>query len=302
MSYIIDHASLIKNDGLRKISLLINNNRIEFMRSTMDNFRFMRMDMSPFLLTPGYVMLDFSLQSSLTFKEYKSYFINKYIKKGCTTLITVTDIKDEKELLSKVKQRRHLMINSPIDYYIGVKVAFKALTPAVIRKCKRYNISIIFVELNEHDDLKNKSWGWLRDAMFSNPVTLIPYVNDEKTNMARKQKILNLWKKIMEENRLSSISSTLNEGIPISKEVLMRLGIYPIKGDIRVGGQVNYNLYKITDVHFQNGKPLLNTNPTVTVHQGKILNVNGLVSYVPGIGEECYISITGRFMPLSESI
>ncbi|WP_162987405.1 hypothetical protein [Metabacillus litoralis] len=304
MCYIMDKVKLLKNDSIEKTSLLINQDKIEFMRHSMDNIKFVRMDLSSYLLTPGYVMLDFSLHSLLPFKEFKRTFM-RYLAKGCTTLLTVVDIDYEKELLSKLKQRRHLMINSPIDYYIGVKLSLKTLSPSLIRKCKQQSISIIFVELGKGDKLDLKSWGWIRDAMFSNPITLIPYIADEELTTYKKQKLLQEWAKQMKENRLSSTDTCLEPGVPLSKNVLMRLGVYPEKGDIRVGGQLNYNLYLLDEMNdHPNGKPMLNhelNSPAFTSHHGKIINVNGDITFQPGTGEECFIPISGRFIPQTAS-
>ncbi|MGM0873982.1 MAG: hypothetical protein ACQEWV_04135 [Bacillota bacterium] len=305
MSYIIDRASVLKADGIKKTSLLINNNRIEFIRHSMENIRYMKMDMSSFLLTPGYVMLDFSLQLTLHFQEFKENIIQQYLKKGCTSLLTVVNVHYEQELTSKLKQRRQLMINSPIDYYIGVKLPLKSLTPSIIRKCKQQNISVVFVEVDYDYELTSKSWGWIRDAMFSTPITLIPYPQDGLNSVNKKKKLLQIWEQIMKDNRLSSISTYLEEKEPLKKDVLMRLGIYPEKGDIRVGGQVNYNLYKLDAIRYHtDGKPVIhfdNHLPTFTVHQGRLINVNGEISFIPGTGEECFIPISGRFIPQSAS-
>lgn len=304
LCYIIDRASLLKTDGMEKKSLLINKNRIEFMRHSMDNIRFMRMDMSSYLLTPGYVMLDFSLHSLFHFQEFKNHVIDQYLRKGCTALLTVVNVEYEQELKTKLKQRRHLMINSPIDYYIGVKISFKNLTPSFIRKCKQFKVSLIFVDIENTENISSKSWGWIRDAMFSAPITLIPFLNQEKS-LSKKQKMLYEWNMVMKEHRLASVSAFLKEGVPLSKDILMRLGIYPEKGDIRVGGQVNYNLYRLNEIKYHpNGKPLINHHelqPIFTVHQGRLINVNGEVSFNPGIGEECFIQISGRFIPQTAS-
>lgn len=303
VSYIIDSASLQKSNGIEKTSLLINNNRIEFMRNSMKNIQFMRMDMSSYLLTPGYVMLDFSLHSSLHFQEFKDYIIQNYLKRGCTSLLTVVDVYYEQELTSKLKQRRHLMINSPIDYYIGIKLPLKSLTPSILRKCKQQNISVVFVELDHDNKLPFKSWGWIRDAMFSTPITLIPFSVDDLNCVNKKQKQLQIWEKIMKEHRLSSIFTFLKEKAPLSKDVLMRLGIYPEKGDIRVGGHVNYNLYKLDEIRYHtDGTPIIDYNehlPTFTAHQGRLINVKGDISFNPGTGQECFIQIAGRFIPQS---
>ncbi|WP_299088361.1 hypothetical protein [uncultured Metabacillus sp.] len=305
MRYIIDNATIVKANGLEKTSILINKNKIEFMRQSMDNIRFMRMDMSSYLLTPGYVMLDFSLHSLLHFQQFKQNLIHHYMKKGCTSLLTVVDIHFEHELGATLKQKRHQMINSPIDYYIGIKIPLKLLSPSMIRKCKQQQIAVVFVEIDETDKLSSKSWGWIRDAMFSNPITLIPFLKEKNEFVNKKPKQLLHWERIMKEHRLSSIVSPLEEGVPLSKDVLMRLGIYPEKGDIRVGGQVNYNLYKLGEIRYHtDGKPVINAieqHPTITVHQGRIMNVDGETSFIPGIGVECFIPISGRFIPQSVS-
>ncbi|MBM7604413.1 hypothetical protein JOC75_002416 [Metabacillus crassostreae] len=299
MSYIIEHATLLKSNGTTKTSLLIKENKIEFMKSSLNNYRFIRMDMSSYLLTPGYVMLDFSLQSLLHFQEFKQHMIEKYVKKGCTTLLTVTSLEKEQDLLPKLKQRRQLMINSPIDYYIGVKIPFKLLKPSLLRKLRQHNISVVFVELSEDDCLDGKSWGWIRDAMFSNPITLIPSIEEGLYKSNVNQKILKNWVKHMKENRISSLTYQLTEGETLTRDELMTIGIYPEKGDIRIGGQVNYNLYNLDDIKYHtDGQPIMNSSilPMFTIHQGKLININGEITFNPGIGEECFIPISGRFI------
>ncbi len=304
MCYIMDKVRMLKNDRFEQASLLVNQNKIEFIRHSMDNIKFMRMDLSSYLITPGYVMLDFSLHSLLPFQEYKQRMI-QYLKKGCTSLLTVVDVKYERELVSIVKQRRHLMINSPIDYYIGIKLSLKSLTQSVLRICKQQQISIVFVEVNKDDRLDLKSWGWIRDAMFSNPITLIPYTTDESLTPVKKQRLLQKWNRIVREHRISSLHEFLEEGTSLTKDILMRLGIYPVKGDIRVGSKLNYNLYKLDELTYRiDGKPNIQYNevsPTFTSHNGKLININGDISFLPGNGEECFISISGRFIPQSVS-
>lgn len=300
----MDRVGILKRGRIEQATLLVNQNKIEFIRQSMDNIKFIRMDLSSYLITPGYVMLDFSLHSLLPFQDFKQR-ITQYLKKGCTSLLTVVDVHYEKELVSRVKQRRHLMINSPIDYYIGIKLSLKSLNQSVLRKCKQQQISAVFVEINKDDRLDGKSWSWIRDAMFSNPITLIPYTNDETLSSLKKHRLLQDWIRIMREHRLSSLDEFLEEGLPLSKEVLMKIGIYPVKGDIRVGSKLNYNLYKLDDLKFHtDGKPIIHQNeilPTFTSHNGKLININGDISFLPGKGEECFISITGRFMPQSAS-
>ncbi|MCM3440788.1 hypothetical protein AB3Z07_16550 [Metabacillus halosaccharovorans] len=304
MCYIIDKVGILKSDRIEQTTLLVNQNKIEFMRQSMDNIKFMRMDLSSYLITPGYVMLDFSLHSLLPFQDFKQQII-RYLKKGCTSLLTVVDIKYEKELVSNVKKRRHLMINSPIDYYMAIKLSLKSLNQSVLRKCKQQQVSIVFVEINKDDRLDLTSWGWIRDAMFSNPITLIPFTSDETLSPFKKNRLLQEWNRIVREHRISSVYEFLEEGTPLSKEILMKLGIYPVKGDIRVGNKLNYNLYKLEELKYHiDGKPIIQHNeisPTFTSHNGKLININGDILFLPGKGEECFISISGRFIPQTAS-
>ncbi|WP_226526652.1 hypothetical protein [Metabacillus niabensis] len=300
----MDKVGILKSDRIEQTTLLVNQNKIEFMRQSMDNIKFMRMDLSSYLITPGYVMLDFSLHSLLPFQDFKQQFI-RYLKKGCTSLLTVVDIKYEKELVSHVRKRRHLMINSPIDYYMAIKLSLKSLNQSVLRKCKQQQVSIVFVEINKDDRLDLTSWGWIRDAMFSNPITLIPYTSDESLSPIKKNRLLQEWNRIVREHRISSVYEFLEEGTPLSKEILMKLGIYPVKGDIRVGNKLNYNLYKLEELKYHiDGKPIIQDDeisPTFTSHNGKLININGDILFLPGKGEECFISISSRFIPQSAS-
>ncbi|MFC0271614.1 hypothetical protein ACFFIX_09110 [Metabacillus herbersteinensis] len=305
MSYIIDRTNVLKQSGFEKTSLLIKENRIEFIQPSMERFKFMKMDMSSYLLSPGFVMIDFSLNSSFNFSTFKGYMIEKLMSKGCTTVITVVPVDDEKELSSKLKKRRQLMINSSIDYYLGVRIPLKALTPSLIRACKRQKISLIFVEYDNELELSTLAWGWIRDAMFSTPVTLAPIWSGRDASLYRKGKQNVIWKKIMNSNKISAILDTLKEHQPIQKEKLMKIGIYPEKGEIRIGGQVDYNVYDYQQICSKvEQKPFVdydNHIPMITVHKGELIKVQSTFHFKPGFGHECLVPISGRFISEPDS-
>ncbi|MED4532178.1 hypothetical protein ABET51_07105 [Metabacillus fastidiosus] len=294
MTYIIDRTNMLTNNGVEQTSLLIKNNQVEFIRPALDNFKYMKMNMSRYLLTPGYVMPDFSLNSSLHFTQFKEIMIHKLMKKGCTAVLTVVSIQYEKELDSAVKNQRQLMINSPIDFYIGVKINLEKLTPSFIRSCKKLRIPVIFIEFNNEYELERKPWGWIRDAMFSSPITLIPYPAGDHL------KLLNKWKIITKKHKMSSLNECPKEHAPLEKEMLMTIGIYPEKGEIRAGSEVDYNMYDLSELSLQvDEKTFLHYdshNPVFTVHKGRLINVNSRIIFKPGYGEECFITIPSRFI------
>ncbi|UOK56851.1 hypothetical protein MGI18_19080 [Bacillus sp. OVS6] len=89
-----------------------------------------------------------------------------------------------------------------------------------------------------------------------------------------------------------------SEHEPLEKSLLMKIGIYPEKGDIRIGGEVDYNLYVrngFNSVEEMSASRYHNHIPTFTIHKGQLIKVDEKVCIRPGFGEFCEISMSGRF-------
>ncbi|MCA1030505.1 hypothetical protein LCL95_05555 [Bacillus timonensis] len=299
MKYILDQANVLKENRITSCSILVNNNEIEYISPSMDRLQFMKMNLSNYILTPGHVMLDFSLSVKKTFPEYKRIMQSEYIEKGCTTLIIISSIQYEREISIKIAAANNLMLNSPLDYYIGIKMPLNMLTPSIIRTCAKNKVPMLIVEIENEAEITNLAWGWIRDAYYSYSLPIVPMWKETEQSKKKAKKQKELWNTIMKENRIPHLPYCPPEYMALSKDTLCKIGVYPSKGDIRIGGQVDYNLYEkkgfsysveeFVHVDYHSHIPL------VTMHKGKVLKAGNKQYYRPGFGTECIVKMPGHF-------
>lgn len=299
MPYIIDKANVLHNGKIAAASMLVENSRIRLMREKLDEYQFIRFNASTYMMTPGHVMFDYSLNDSFSFIEFKEYFTRNILISGCTAVIAAVEAAYEGEIEKKAAALRQLFINSPIDYYLAAEIPVKRINPSFLRKCKRLKISIILAGIEEKKDLLSVPWGWVKDAMSSFPSILIPRIKENSGMRVRRGKTKDLWRTMTMKHGIPSLSYTPLEHQLLSKETLMLLGIYPDKGDLRTGGAVDYNLYEAGEwCGLVESEPVLDydiTIPAVTVHKNRILKAGSQITFPPGYGEECFIPIIKRF-------
>ncbi|MBE4910274.1 hypothetical protein IMZ08_19740 [Bacillus luteolus] len=299
MAYIIDRANVLKENGIMKCSILVKQNRIDYIQSNLDRLTYTKMDATNYIMTPGHVMIDYSLcEANKPFTQFKQEMTNQYLSKGCTTLLTVCDVKHERDLSKNLEAAKHRLLNSPIDYYMGIKIPLKIMTPTLIRTCKRKGISLVVVEI-EDEDLYQIPWGWIRDALYSYAVPIVPkWIQTEKSTFRRDRHIKE-WKEVTEDNNIPTILTIPEDNQPLSLNALRKIGIYPDKGDIRIGGELDYNFYNIEQLGSSvDEMPLLdyhNLNPIITMHKGEFLKVDNRLIYRPGFGNGCKVKLPGYF-------
>ncbi|MCS0786932.1 hypothetical protein NX021_02030 [Cytobacillus firmus] len=297
MTYIIENANILKEDKLIKTSLLIKNNEISLMQAEMKRFRFARMDAAAFIMAAGFVVLDTSIPLEKPFFELKEYYIREFLLKGCTAFLTAAPVKHEYSMKSDLKCFKASLLSSPIDYIIGVKIPVRLLTPSFIRRCKRERVPVVFVEIQDAKELEAVPWGWLREAMFPYNCPLSPIFASR--NEKEKSRINTLWKKMMQEQKIPSMPNELNEHEPLSRSVLSKAGIYPLKGNIHQGGEISYNLYEKPGqgltveesqlFHYHRDKL------AVSVLRGKVIRAGQEVVFRSGSGEHVKISTPAYF-------
>jgi hypothetical protein len=253
------------------------------------------MEIGEMIVTPGHVMVDFSFQQPRTFAQFKQYVQQSLIKNGCTTLLAVCDVPSERELASALRKLRQHLLNSPIDYFIGVKVPARMLTPSFVLACRRWKIRVIFVEIEESDVLHSVPWYWIADIMKTAPLTFVPCWLNEK-RMKRQEAA---WRNLLAMHHIPFIPFPLRERTPLGLNVLKQIGIYPQKGDLRIGGEVDYNLYRKEAMSRLVAETLIvdydNHVPVITVHKGRLLKVENQLYFYPGFGTERIIRAVGMF-------
>lgn len=289
MTYIIENANLLKQNQLVKTSLLVNDGKILSVQPSFSKYRYMKMDTDNFLMTSTHVFYSDGLKDGSDGYS-KNYFIHEYLNKGCTTVIVATEpiyyVNDISQAVNKIKG---VFDNSPLDYTVVVKVPIDTFSVPLVQKCKREKIPAILVEFNDPRQLYKIPWGWIREAMFPYNCPLIPVIQAEGPI---KEKLLNLWKKILQHEKIPHIDSPLQEKKPLSLEVLKKIGIYPMKGYLQAGGELSYNLYlshgyRNTSVELETLDVL---QLAVTVHKGEVIKVGNKIYYNQNKGEQLVVN------------
>jgi hypothetical protein len=295
MAYIIDNVPCIEYDRRRNLSMLVKNNKIESINSNYKRYTFPRMNISPFLMSPVHVMADLELPDFLDFNHFKAYFTTEFIKSGCTTLITSFSIDYLSQFAGSINKRRTSLLSSPIDYCLVLKCKAALLSPDLIQLLKKNQIPAVFVELSKVEDLEKLAWGWIKQSLYGYPVVFCPFVSTEIDKKER-TKLLKVWQKILRNEGIPHIESPISSKKPLPLQFLKKIGIYPLKGNFKVGGEISYNLYKSPASEIVDDcQSFLYDNHMLilTVNKGKVLMSNGNCFFQPGIGKEVIIKTPG---------
>lgn len=295
LPYIIDHVWMFDEHQHKTCSILVENGEIRRIQPSLSNLRFMRLDGRPYILTPGQVFLDDSLHQYATFQEFKKEIKQSFLQKGCTTIIHIIDIRYEREIIEKLKERRRKLLNTPIDYLFILRIPLNKLTPSFIRLCKKLRIPAIILRVESQDELAQLPWGWIKESLFPRPIALLPQLESSSLHPMIEKK----WKRLMKEHRLLSEGSQLEMRQSLSKSTLMKIGLYPERGVIRQGANVTYNLYvrdlKADLVEENAFVDYDNHIPEIIVHNENVIKAGKHYYYQPGTGREIKQVYPGRF-------
>lgn len=295
MTYIIENINVFLDGQLKRTSFIVDKGRISSISPSVSKFKYMRMSGETFILTPTHVILNSQIPDSQSFQKQRDFYTENFIEKGCTTWLTYFEIQYEFELQQKQKHLEQILFNCPIDYVIGVKIPLRVLTPDFIRECKKRKIPAIFVKIEKYEDLYQKPWGWIREAMFPYNSVLIPIFEKKMDHQQEKE----TWKQMMAKEKIPSFREALMEQQPISKANIAKIGIFPVKASLMQGAEISYNLYRndleeneYVEEEFcqKNANKLL-----VTVHKDKVIRAGGQIQYIPGYGEHVKIKIPSFF-------
>lgn len=296
LNYIIDSANVVSDSGISIRSFLIEENKISHYGNTLQKYKGTRMNVSSYIMAPGSVLTDFNLLHKHDLLSYKNSQ-RELIKKGCTTVLIPCFIPFEKEFEKKIREARHLMINSTLDFVIGVHLPVEKLTPSLIRLCRRQKTPFIIVDVRDDTNLFSIPWGWIREAQFQFQVPIYPLWKIKNKKELDQKK--DLWEKITAFHKIPTHLHFPLEHFPLDKVILKQIGIYPQKGELLIGNDLDYTLYSIASefmkVEEKNKLDYDKANLVITVHKGRLLKVNDDICYYPGFGEELKIHIPGLF-------
>jgi hypothetical protein len=295
--YIIENANILRDQKITKCSILVSDDRISTVQTSKSYSRVMKMNAEPYIMTPSFVLFNSTIPQQLSFQALKKCFTEEFLLKGCTTLLTYATISYENELSEKINETKNALMSSPIDFLIGVRIPQRLLTPFFIRKCKRERVPAIFVEIEDTNELEQKPWGWIREALFPFNCPLIPIISpilkkEEKT-------VLSKWKGMMVKEKLPACYEEIAENQPLTAPFLNKIGIYPQKASLMSGTELSYNMYlKSKEMNKVDELSLFHYHGdslVVTVHKGKVVRSAGNVLFKPGNGEHVKVRISSYF-------
>ncbi|WP_160721337.1 hypothetical protein [Bacillus sp. USDA818B3_A] len=285
--YIIENANVLKDKQLTTCSLLIRNDQITVLHNGTAHYKYMKMNLAPYIMTPAYVLLSSAIPFESSFQVLKTFITENFILKGCTTIFTYVSLSYENELLDKLNEVKKALMSSPIDFLIGIKIPARLMTPTLIRKCKKLKIPAIFLEIQDSLELEKIPWGWIREAMFPFNSPLIPIISSEQKKEA--ETLLSKWKDRMIKEKIPALYHLIEEGQPLSIPILNKIGLYPNKGCFMSGTELSYNLYlkdrEIAKVDEESLFHYHSNRLVVTVDKGKVIRSGEKVLFSPGSGE-----------------
>lgn len=287
MAYIIENANISKGNEVVKSSILVENDRFAAMKGSFQRYNLVRMDLGAYIMTPAFVYYEANISAHLSAAERKSHYINRFILNGCTTFITAFDVNYEAQFETNLKRMKTNLLNSPIDYIIGVRIAAGQLTPSLIQKCKRAKIPAIFLEVSAMKELELLPWGWIRESMFPYNSPLIPIFPE--LPKGEKERLQKQWHALMYKEKIPAIYSELDQYKPLKLADLAKIGAYPLKANLQQGSEISYNLFRKSREISSYAEIKQYESLAVTVHKGDVIRAGSEVIYRPGFGEHVII-------------
>ena len=247
MPYIISNASVVRRNELVRESFLIRNERIHAVRPSFPKDQLMKVDASPYTMTPGHVGVFEAIPTAWSMQQLRTFWIENAVTKGMTTIVAKVEVEQEKEWRSALRYARLRYNNCPVDYTLAVQLPLSQLTPTVVRLCAKDSISILFLEIGEDNSVEKMPWSLLDNHTFGYKPVLVPVITADKRRKERQ--LLKEWADVLASTRFPYVHTPMPTEVPLSLDVLKQIGIYPYKGFLHQGGEVTYNLYDTQGSH-----------------------------------------------------
>ncbi|MEK3886034.1 hypothetical protein [Bacillus sp. FSL K6-3431] len=293
MHFAIQNAIMMDGCKVRTTSILVKNKEFNYIGDNISMFSAMKMDISSFILTPSFVLYATNLPID-SFSAFKDHSINCILAKGCGTIVTDFSISYDYEFEDKLREKRTSLLNSPVDYVLGVRIRAPKINTTLIKKCKIAKVPMIFLEINDPQELKTLPWGWLKEASFPyNPLLIPVFPGDMKAS--NQKKICKYWSKLLDLEKVNHLPKPLPHYKPLDELSLKKIGLYPKRGFLRSGSEISYNLfYKNSKV--EHHEPLYYDKLAVAVQKEKFIFINNKAVFRPGFGDEIMINQTALFV------
>lgn len=295
MHFAVENAKFVAGGKESIISMVIKDNEIRYFGDNVSMFTLMKMDTSPFVLTPSHVMFITNFPTD-SFVSFKKYVMEHLLANGCGTIITDFTVSYDFEFETKLMEKRTSLLNCPIDYVLGVRIPASKLTTSTMKKCKKAKVPVVFVEINNRKELGSIPWGWIKEAAFPYNPLLIPIFPSE-VKVAAQKRISSYFSKLLEKEKINHLSYPLSPNKPLDEKILKKIGLYPKRGVLRTGGEISYNLsYRNSLVEQKKTTYYDSLKLAIAVHKGRFTFIDSQPIFRPGFGEEILINQTALFV------
>ncbi|WP_283154058.1 hypothetical protein [Guptibacillus hwajinpoensis] len=251
-----------------------------------------RCNLNGFSMRAGKVYL-----SEINNREPESEFIElmrEYMLQGVTSILAITEIKHACTFEEEISRSLSYLVNSPIDYALGLRMDSTKVTPDVIRKCARYQVPFIVMDFKREEEWKEFVSEWIVQANFPYHAMLVPLFSFIETwdSDAIELKLTQLLDEAVLKGLDAFHYPELLRKRELPKPILMRIGFYPQKGGILTGTDFDFNLYRTNSGNQVEDELFLDydgRDPIISGLRGELLKVNHHVFLNPGYGQHLKI-------------
>ncbi|WP_100407223.1 hypothetical protein [Bacillus solitudinis] len=304
--YLLDRVKKIEKGKLIPRSYLISNQKINYVNESLNKWKEQRLNAEGFMLDSGNIMIDNELLS-MDFSAFQQQQ-RQLLKKGCTTVAVFNQVNYEKQLLTQLKNAKHRMTNSSLDFVIGLSMSLHLLRPTVIRSCQKYKIPVLKIQVSTGDNLQDVPWTHIAQALLSYQVVLL--LDIIGGNKRERQAIAHSWYWFCQKYRIPT-GEVPDPHRNWPKSLLQKTGLYPIKGELLIGSDVDYLLYldyaktnldsQALSVEEDSLLDYDKEEPNIVVLRGRNLKINDEYFLKPGFGYHIQVKKPGRFVPITEA-
>jgi len=282
MGYIISNLELLKGKEIKTVDLVVNDNKISYLKEKIYYKKKLVGDYTNFLMIPTFSTVIEDIKMGQTFEE-KSVFYKQLIYQGFTSF--VYPITYDLQLDKKITEAKLELLNCPIDYFFALKINLDKLTDQIIRLCKSYKFCGIFVTINSETSIEKTAWGWIKQAYFNYQAPIIPIF---QTNCPKEKiKWVKKWKQMIKKEEIITLDELqFNKVLQI--EQLCSFGIYPFYANIHQGIPLSYHLIFRENYYGDGIQP---DEIVYTFYKGKSIRIFDKIEYYPGMGENISLKV-----------
>ena len=286
MPYIMENISLYENQSIKQTNMVVKHNIIYSRDTPVNQFKYTRLNLDKYILIAGETVVGDILQ----WQKDGMRYVEELVLSGATTIVFPIDIQYEYQLNHQFEAARASLSVFPLDYCLVLRMPLLLVKPSIIRYCKKHLVPAIITRIQNIDEMNEIPWSWIKEASFPYNLAFFPQFNNRQSVSLLK------WEQILTDQLLPHYASTITEHMPLSKDVLKLIGIYPFKGFMRCRGEVSYNIiHQKYENCLNNDEKSYYDKIECTILKNKVIRAGKQWFLTQSLGEELLIKVPGFF-------